>query len=394
MKKLFSISTFTVTKFIVMTICLIVLAVAFVGIRVMYEKKVFADRLRELNKQGNWIANKSDGFYAGTNKIKYLTEIERRGADYGYYAKFENEKASPVIIAKYDFSQLHEQILITSYMFSDIHYLKRQTKIERYYDPGEIVYDSYGLARMVNYGWKERIVYEPDESPNEIYQNCLAYYIKELKLDITKETDLIDVFGLIRGLRYHGLQTISVAGESIWAEERNIGNEYVSIKVYENSARWGKSFNKNNVVDDMVSCSLLLFLIPIILLCFSYWKKNPQKIIKILIWWILINYIFLVISSSGWIFNNRYIHYFNDKSVYTVESYKTVWPFNSSIIRKDYKEVYLGENKTTYSPEKEIKTVKLLDGYDFTEFIAYSLLGYIAVRLIRKKINTKKTITT
>ena len=92
----------------------------------------------------------------------------------------------------------------------------------------------------------------------------------------------------------------------------------------------------------------------------------------------------MLVILNAWFFSDKYIH--------SVESLKTVWPFNSEIIRKSNKYIFMGQandgaggNLVQHTDEKIITDVKLLDGYDFTEFIAYSLLGYIVVKLIRKK---------
>jgi hypothetical protein len=307
--------------------------------------------------------SKNDGFYAGAGEIKYrpikdeaeilrdFIEFVSDNNEFGNaYAIFKSGRW-PLVIDKHDFLSIYpEQIIAKSYTILDISYLKKRTNTQMYYDPGEIVYDSWGFARTINSGWKERTVNEPDWSPNEIYQSCLEYYIKELRLDKAKETDLwsFELENLLNdGLGYYGIHIVVGSGNT---GKGTYGNEYFSVNIYTDTTRFEASYNKNNIVGAMVRYSILFTLLPTLLLCFVCWKKYPQKRNLILIAWILINYAFLVLSSfSGTL---------NDKSIHSSESFKTVWPFNSNIIRKNNKQIfiekdeYYGGSKIKQSDEK------------------------------------------
>lgn len=370
---------FTIPKFITSLILIIFAVSLFMIYKVLQEKSIFHDRFTELMRKGR-LSNisKNESFYATESQVKDPSESQsglfNEIASFNYTNSISREGFS-VIICDY-LSTYPEQINIREFSFRGIRYFEKEKKTEYQYEMGEFNYDIYGF----NYnkgGFKEKVVDAGYLSPNIIYQSCLDYYTKELKLNEKTETEdlYFEIYeSLNENLKYYNINFVNTLYKDE-IQRSEFGNKKFIVDVVDLNKRMEAEFYMYSFINDILSFILAISAVPAILLFFSFWIKYSQKKYKFIIIWIMFNYLLLILSSN--------FNVLNDKYIYGMTAYKTIWPFNSEIIKKQNKQILLGEDFNTnasftqYMEEKIIVGFTLLDGYDYTEFILYSFCGLI-----------------
>lgn len=359
----------TLGKYLFSLILILAFSIVFVSWEAHIDKEKLSTHLKEkfegTSTLYSMFKNKKD-FYAGVDKIqRYFTPGVGKYEGKGFW------------MYVYEFSIFEPyQIILKTYDVGEITYLKSQFKTESYYDIGEIQYDQYGFPHLEGSGYKERIEQIEDNSPHEIYQSAWDYYKKELDQKDAKEYngDLIEE--LSRDQKYY---TLTFSADTTFRGHQNYGNEYFKVDIfcgmafrYEAGFYWAKIFN------NIIFYFLLISIIPTVIITYSYYNR-----VRFFTIWFSINYIFLLLSVSDELnLNKEYCI-----SPYSIE---TIWPFNKGIVDISNKMIFLGHadvGSYTTLGDKYIRAIYPLNGYDLSEFIVYTLIGYLIYILVLKNKN-------